>query len=160
MTVRIFVPGDASAVALGAEAVARAIAAIAQKRNQPIEIVRNGSRGLFWLEPLVEVTTGSGRIAYGPVTPRDVPELFSAGLLAGGAHRLRLEALASHPYLAKQERLTFARVGVIDPLSIEDYRAHGGFKGLERARSMAPVRHAHTRTGLRQSTAALLCPLS
>jgi formate dehydrogenase iron-sulfur subunit len=145
------VPRDASALSLGAEAVARAIAAEATVRGAEVRVVRNGSRGLFWLEPLVEVATPSGRIAYGPVGASDVAGLFEQGFLGGGEHALRLGPTEEIPYLAKQERLTFARMGVIDPLSLDDYRAHDGFKGLARALEMngAAIVDAVTQSGLR-----------
>ena len=130
MSQRIFVPIDSSALSLGAERVARAIIAEAQHRGIDVSVVRNGSRGMFWLEPLVEVETQHGRIAYGPVQPTDVAELFEQGFLQGNPHRLG-HGLTEHiPFLAGQERLTFARVGVTAPLSLEDYAAHGGWATL------------------------------
>ncbi len=131
--VRIFVPIDAAALSVGAEAVAQAIASEATTRGLSVEIVRNGSRGMLWLEPLVEVETNEGRIAYGPVAAKDVASLFDAGFVSGGAHALRLGKTEELDWMKRQQRLTFERVGVIDPLSIADYRAHGGFKGLEKA---------------------------
>lgn len=136
MTQRIFVPRDAGAVSVGAERVLRSIEHEARNRGLDVEIVRNGSRGLYWLEPLVEIESGGQRIAYGPVHPEDVPGLFEAGWLQGGAHALCHGPSEDIPYLKRQARLTFARMGVTDPLSLEDYRAHGGFKGLERAFDM------------------------
>jgi formate dehydrogenase iron-sulfur subunit len=140
----IFVPRDAAALALGADAVASALAPHAT-------VVRTGSRGLFWLEPMIEVATPSGRMAYGPVTATDIPALLAAGLLSGGAHRLRLGLPEQLPFLAQQTRLTFSRCGVIDPLSLDDYRAHGGFAGLERARAIGPAATIDTvlKSGLR-----------
>ncbi|WP_431858532.1 formate dehydrogenase beta subunit [Azospirillum sp.] len=132
----VYVPRDAAALSVGADAVAAAIRAEAVRRAIPVRIVRNGSRGMLWLEPLVEAVTDAGRVAYGPVTPEDVPALFDAGFLSGGDHPLGHGPTEAIPYFAKQERLTFARCGVIDPLSVEDYRAHGGFRGLERALAM------------------------
>jgi formate dehydrogenase iron-sulfur subunit len=151
MTVKIYVPRDATALALGAEATARAIAAEGLKRGSDVQIVRNGSRGAFWLEPLVEVETPTGRVAYGPVTARDVIELFDANFLSGGAHRLHLGPTQEIPFLKNQERLTFARVGITDPLSLEDYAAHGGWRGLERALaiSAADIVKQVTDSGLR-----------
>lgn len=131
--VRIFVPIDAAALSVGAEAVAQAIASEAMARGLSVEIVRNGSRGMLWLEPLVEVETNEGRIAYGPVAVRDVASLFDAGFASGSAHVLRLGKTEELDWMKRQQRLTFERVGVIDPLSIADYRAHGGFQGLEKA---------------------------
>ena len=134
--VTLYVPRDAAALAAGADDVALAITAEAQRRGLPVQVVRNGSRGLFWLEPLVEVATPAGRVAYGPVSADDVPALFDAGWLEGGAHALG-HGLTEHiPYLAKQERLTFARMGVTDPLSLADYAAHEGWAGLKRALAM------------------------
>ena len=130
---RVFVPSDTTARSLGADAVAAAIATEAKRRGATVEIVRNGSRGLYWLEPLVEVLVGDERHAYGPVTSKDVAALFDANFLAGGKHALALGPTDSIDYLKKQTRLTFARVGVIDPLSLDDYRAHGGYRGLTNA---------------------------
>jgi formate dehydrogenase iron-sulfur subunit len=139
MSTTVYVPGDAAALALGADDVAAAIAINAAKSGLKMRIVRNGSRGLFWLEPLVEVDTGQGRIAYGPVTASDVPGLFAANFAAGGKHRLRLGNIETVPYLANQQRVTMRRVGVIDPRSLEEYLAHGGGKGLALARKLAPA---------------------
>jgi formate dehydrogenase iron-sulfur subunit len=133
----LYIPRDASALAVGAERVAQAIAAEASRTGEGIQIVRNGSRGMFWLEPLVEVATPGGRIAYGPVQPKDVAGLFAAGFLQGAAHPLRLGRVKDIAYFAKQDRLTFARAGEIDPLDLADYRAHGGLRGLARALEMA-----------------------
>ncbi len=148
---RIYVPRDAGALSVGAEGVARGIAAEAVLRGPQVEIVRNGSRGLYWLEPLVEVETPVGRIAYGPVSQGDIASLFQAGFLNGGAHPLHLGNPEEIPYLARQERLTFARVGITDPVSVEDYEAHDGYRGLRRALEMTPaaIVEAVTQSGLR-----------
>ena len=133
MKMRIFVPRDAAAISVGADEVAAAIEQTAAKRDVPIKIIRNGSRGLMWLEPMIEVATLKGRVAYGPVTPADVPSLFEAMVSTNGSHPLRLGLTEEIPWLKRQTRLTFARCGIIDPRSTEDYRAHDGYKGLERA---------------------------
>jgi formate dehydrogenase iron-sulfur subunit len=131
--IRIYIPGDSGAIAVGADDVAAALAtAIA---DCSVEIVRNGSRGLYWLEPLVEIETQAGRFAYGPVTPQDVASVLAAAL-AGGPHLLALGPVADIPWLKRQTRLTFARCGATDPFSIADYRSHGGLAGLERALSL------------------------
>ena len=133
----IYVPCDSSAIALGANQVATAIALQAQQRGIAINLVRNGSRGMFWLEPLVEVETAQGRLAYGPVSEDDVSSLFDADFMYGGAHPLSHGLTEQIPFLKKQERLTFMRVGVTDPLSIEDYLAHEGYAGLKQAITMS-----------------------
>ncbi len=135
----VYVPRDASALSLGAEAVARAIRAEADERGLDLRIVRNGSRGMFWLEPLVEVERSGVRLAYGPVTSADVPGLFAAGFLDGGSHQLALGPTEEIPFFKNQERLTFARVGVIDPVDLDAYIAHGGYAGLAKALTMAPA---------------------
>jgi len=147
----IYVPRDSAALAAGADEVAAAIAAEAAHRGQAVTLVRNGSRGLFWLEPLVEVQTPAGRMAYGPVAPQDVPGLFEAGFLSGCAHPLGHDQTEQIPFLALQERLTFRRMGVTDPLSLADYEAHEGWVGLRRAAAMSPgdVIHEVTHSGLR-----------
>jgi formate dehydrogenase iron-sulfur subunit len=139
MTVTLYVPRDSAALAVGAERVAQRIAAEARARHADVRIVRNGSRGLFWLETLVEVATPAGRVAYGPVSPADVAGLFDAGFLSGGAHALNLGLTEEIPYLKKQERLTFVRMGMTDPVSVADYEAHEGFAGLRRALTLAPA---------------------
>ncbi len=136
--VRVFVPRDSAALSVGAEGVARAIASEASSRGVEIELVRNGSRGMFWLEPLVEVETPDGRIAYGPVSRESVAGLFDAGFLEGKPHALSLGPTEDIPYLKNQERLTFARCGIVDPLSLDDYIAHGGYRGLQAALPLEP----------------------
>jgi formate dehydrogenase iron-sulfur subunit len=135
---KIFVPCDSAAVSVGSNAVARAISEQIAARHLDLTVVRNGSRGMFWLEPLVEVETPKGRIAYGPVTADAVSGLFDAGLQDGKTHALCLGPTEEIPYLKNQERLTFARCGITDPLSLADYVSHGGYKGLERALQMTP----------------------
>ncbi len=130
MSVTVFVPRDSAARSVGADAVAERLAAALGDR---VRIVRNGSRGLLWLEPMLEVVTERGRVAYGPVTPEDVDGLVEAGLLEGADHPLLLGPTEEITWLRDQQRVTFARVGVIDPLSLEDYRDHGGLVGLQRA---------------------------
>ena len=151
MSFTVYVPRDAGALSLGAEATAAAIAAEASRRGLDVTVVRNGSRGLYWLEPMVEVTTDAGRVAYGPVQAEDVAGLFDADFLHGAQHALGHGLTEKIPYLAKQERLTFARVGIVDPRSLDDYRAHGGYRGLDNALTMAPadVVAAVTDSGLR-----------
>ncbi|MDD0815846.1 NADH-ubiquinone oxidoreductase-F iron-sulfur binding region domain-containing protein [Curvibacter sp. HBC28] len=146
--VRVYIPRDSAALAVGADEVAQALQGAA---GESIELVRNSSRGLFWLEPLVEVQTPQGRIAYGPVAPEDVPGLLAAGLLQGGDHPLRQGVTEQIPYLALQERLTFRRMGVTDPLSLADYEAHEGWAGLRRALTLdsAALIQEVTHSGLR-----------
>ena len=149
--VKVFVPRDAAALAVGADAVAAMLQAECARRGLAVELVRNGSRGMFWLEPLVEVATPHGRVAYGPVAAEDVPGLLDAGLLHGGAHALSLGPTEQIPFLAKQERLTFRRMGVTDPLSLDDYAAHEGWEGLRRALALdgAAIVEQVTQSGLR-----------
>lgn len=151
MSIKIYVPRDSSALSMGAEKTAIAIQLEAAKRNIDIKLVRNGSRGLYWLEPLVEVETERGRIAYGPVLAKDVAGLFDSGFHSGGDHALKLGLTEEIAWLKKQERLTFARVGIVDPVSVEDYIAHEGYKGLRAALKLtgAEVVQQVTDSGLR-----------
>nr|WP_210381413.1 NADH-quinone oxidoreductase subunit NuoF [Microvirga zambiensis] len=125
-------------MALGSRRIHALVLQEASRRGVEVDIVTTGSRGLFWLEPLVEVETPEGRIAYGPLEPTDISGLFDAGFLDGPPHPLRLGHIEEQPYLAKQTRLTFARCGIVDPLSLDDYRAHGGYAGLQGALLLAP----------------------
>ena len=148
---RVFVARDACAIAVGADHVAAAIADAAKRAEMDIEVARTGSRGAYWLEPLVEVETARGRVAYGPVSPSDVPGLFACGFLDGGRHGRALGETDAIPWLKRQTRLTFARCGITDPLSLEEYRTHGGWRGLERALTLAPEKIVMeiARSGLR-----------
>ncbi len=154
--VKVYVPIDSTALSLGAERTAKKIVQEAQARGVEITLVRNGSRGLFWLEPLVEVETVQGRVAFGPVQPSDVAGLFDAGFTQAQAdkakaHPLYLGLTDELAWLKKQQRLTFARVGITDPLSLEDYLAHDGYQGLKNALAMsgADIVKAVTDSGLR-----------
>ena len=151
MNITVYVPRDSTALALGADEVCAAIRAEAQRVGAEVRIVRNGSRGMFWLEPLVEVATPQGRIGYGPVEPGDVAGLFAAGFLDGGAHPLAHGPVDALPWLQHQERVTFARVGITDPVSLDDYLAHDGYLGLRRALGMdaAAIVQEVTDSGLR-----------
>jgi formate dehydrogenase iron-sulfur subunit len=131
----LFSPRDAGAVAVGADEVAAALEEAATKRGIAIDIVRTGSRGLYWLEPMVEVATLQGRIAFGPVGTADAPSVLDVAI-SGGPHPKCLGLTEQIPWLKRQTRLTFARCGVVDPRSVADYRTHGGTKGLERALSL------------------------
>ena len=148
---RVFVPCDTTARSVGADEVAVTIAAEAGRRRESITVVRNGSRGLYWLEPMIEIESAGVRHAYGPVQPGDVPALFDAAFLAAGEHALGLGPTEEIPYLARQSRLTLARVGITDPRSLDDYRAHGGYDGLARAVEMTQgeIVEAVTESGLR-----------
>jgi formate dehydrogenase iron-sulfur subunit len=149
--IKIFVPRDSSALSLGADRTAKAIQAEADKRGVKIELIRNGSRGLFWLEPFVEVATDMGRVAFAPVQPKDVASLFDTDFLNAGAHALNLGLTEDLVWLKKQQRLTFARVGITDPVSLDDYIAHDGYKGLKNALKLsgAEIVKAVTDSGLR-----------
>ncbi len=148
---RIYVPRETTAVSVGADDVAVAIAREAKQRGAEIELVRNGSWGACWLEPLIEVQLGDRRIAYGNVAPEDVPALFDAGLLEGGEHEKRLGAVNEIDYLITQERWTFWRCGLIEALSLDDFLAHQGFKALTKAWEIGAdaVIDAVTESGLR-----------
>jgi formate dehydrogenase iron-sulfur subunit len=144
-----YVPQDSAAVAVGADEVVNALQAAILASSQSAQVLRNSSRGLFWLEPLVEVNLPQGRLAFGPVAPEDLDGLVAAGLLKLKDNPSALEKIKAHPlclgwvneipYLAKQERLTFARMGVTQPLSLSDYEAHGGWAGLRQALTLSPA---------------------
>ncbi len=131
--IKVFIPGDSAAIAAGADRVVKELLAQSQSRGIQIQIVRNSSRGLFFLEPLIEIEQSGKRVAYGPITVKSVASLFDADFLNGGQHALSLGDINQLPYLAKQERLTFERMGVTEPLSLKDYEQHQGFLGLKRA---------------------------
>ncbi len=148
---RIYVPRETSAISVGADEVAIEIAREAKRTGARIALIRNGSWGASWLEPLVEVEVDGTRIAYGNVSPSDVGPLFAAGLVQGGEHERRLGPVNEIPYLIEQDRWTFWRCGLTDPLSLDDFRRHQGFNALEKAFADGPesVVDAVTKSGLR-----------
>ena len=149
--ITIFIPNDSAAVSIGANEVTSLVVTEASKRGIEIEIIRNGTRGALWLETLVEVQTPEGRIAYGPVFAEDVASLFESDFLHGGSHRLALGKTDEIPWLKNQDRVTYARVGIIDPLSLSDYEKHGGLSGLKNAlgKTGAEIIQEVTESGLR-----------
>jgi len=140
---KVFVPKDSAAVSVGADEVAELLA------RAGAQVVRTGSRGMLWLEPLVEVETDAGRVWYGPVAPEDVDGLVAAGMLDGTAPGLGL--VEDLPWMRAQQRLTFVRVGVVDPADPADHERHGGPDGRRAALGMDPadVVTAVTDSGLR-----------
>jgi len=151
MTTRILVPDDSSACSLGADAVADAISKHIMDAGLDAQVARNGSRGMYWLEPLVEIDHPDGRIGFGPLAVHHVPSLFSGARLPDASHPLSVGRIDDIPYLRAQQRLTFARAGVIEPLSVEQYRASGGLVALARALTLSPQQIVDeiTRSGLR-----------
>ena len=144
---KVWLPRDAAARALGADDVAGTLLTQARAHGIDLTLIRNGSRGMIWLEPLLEIETPEGRIGFGPVTPADVAAILDTP----EAHPKALGLVEALPWMARQTRLTFARCGVIDPLSLADYEAHGGLSGLRRALEMdaAGIVAEVTESGLR-----------
>jgi len=138
MSVRVYIPQDTTAKALGADGLVAAIVAEAERRNIELEVVRNGSRGAFWLEPLVETEWDGKRYGFGPVSVDDVPALFDGGFPGDTEHPLSLGLVEEIPWLKRQQRLTFERAGLGDPVSIDNYISLGGFEGLQQALQIAP----------------------
>jgi formate dehydrogenase iron-sulfur subunit len=134
--INVYIPGDSAAVSVGADEIAQEIIHRAELASLDIKIIRNGTRGALWLEPLVEIEVGSVRIGYGPVQLADVPSLFDSDFLHGGEHKLGIGVVDQLAWLADQDRITYKRVGIIDPLSMSDYESHGGLAGIRRALSM------------------------
>jgi formate dehydrogenase iron-sulfur subunit len=151
MPARLFVPGDSGALSVGADAVANQLASELRRRGMDAQIVRTGSRGMYWLEPLIEVQTAEGRVGYGPLKPADIGPLLDAGLLKGAMDARRVGVVDDHPWIRSQQRLTGARLGIVDPASLEDYLSIGGYQGLEAALRLEPAQivQAITDSGLR-----------
>lgn len=150
-SITAYVPADASAVALGADDIAAAIEKHCASLGLSLNLIRNGSRGLTWLEPLVEIDQGSGRIGFGPMTVDNVDSVMQSISEAGSEHELSLGAVDDLPLFAQQQRLTFARVGLIDPLSLDDYLDNDGYQGLQNALKVSAqeIVTAITDSGLR-----------
>ncbi|MDG2202531.1 MAG: hypothetical protein P8L29_03605 [Burkholderiales bacterium] len=151
MTSKLYVPRDSSAVAMGADLVADKISQVVTATKADVEVVRNGSRGMMWMEPLLEVETASGRMGYANVTVDDVENFALSGFSESSLAGKGIGLVSEHPYLKNQERLCFARNGITDPTSIDDYIAHDGFKGLEAALALdgKSIVEIVTKSGLR-----------
>jgi formate dehydrogenase iron-sulfur subunit len=139
VTARVFISRDAGALAVGADQVARALFKVVETRNLDVEIVRTGCRGMYWLEPLVEIERPEGRVGYGPVKASDIDGLLDAGMLEGAKHKLYLGLVDEIPFFKRQTRLTFKNCGIIDPRSLQDYQAHSGYQGLKKAIAIGPA---------------------
>ena len=148
---KIYVPRETAAVSVGADEVALEVARVAKKTGIDIELIRNGSWGATWLEPLLEVEVDGARIAYGNVSADDVASMFESELVNGGEHERRLGPVMEVPYLINQDRWTFWRCGLTNPLSLEDFELHQGFKALTKAFAGGPesVLEAVMASGLR-----------
>jgi formate dehydrogenase iron-sulfur subunit len=154
MTIKIFIPRDAASVACGSDDIARAIDASLKAAKVQADVVRNGSRGMLWLEPLLEIEDRGVRYAFGPVGGADAAQIVACLATMPAAkisHPLALGPTEDIPFFKKQTRLTFARCGLTDPVSLSDYQLHGGYKGLERALSLQPIEIVEevTKSGLR-----------
>lgn len=133
---KLFLPCDSIACAVGADELAHALTQEAERRALQIDLQRTSSRGLYWLEPMLELESDKGRLGFGPLTRDDVPALLDA-LIADHAHPPQALGLVEDiPYLKSQQRLLFARAGITRPLSLDDYMAHQGFNGLAKAIGM------------------------
>ncbi len=131
---RIYVPIDSAALALSAEDVAVAIAAEARPRPTcrscaTVGVASISNRSLKWKRP-------QGRIGYSNVEAEDVAALFDACFHEGKSHEKNVGIIDEIPYLKTQQRLTFARIGITDSLSIDDYVALGGLEGLRNVLDM------------------------
>lgn len=130
---RLYLPRDSAALSMGADEIERQLLAQAALAGLDIAITRTGSRGMFWLEPLLEMDSGMGRLGFGPLAAEDIPGLVKELSASPGPHPRYLGPVEEIPFLKRQQRLTFARCGVIDPLDVTDYERHGGYQGLRRA---------------------------
>jgi formate dehydrogenase iron-sulfur subunit len=148
---KLYIPRDAVALGLGSDDVEQALVSTLHERKIEADFAHTGSRGLYWLDPMIEVATPRGRVAYGPVGVEDVAGLLDAGMLDGKPHALCLGNPEEIPFLKRQSRLTFARCGIVERLSLDDYRAHGGWAGLEKALALGPEATIEvvTKSGLR-----------
>src|SRR5262249_37914804 len=135
---KVFISRDSGALCVGADEVARALFKASETRGLDVEIVRTGSRGMYWLQPPIEGERPEGRIGHGPGKPPEIWRLLRARRREGGKHPLSLGLVEDIPFFKRQTRLTFKNCGIIDPRSVEDYKAHGGYTGLEKAIAIGP----------------------
>jgi formate dehydrogenase iron-sulfur subunit len=140
-----YLSGDSSAIALGADRLAKQLLAA----DTSLNLIRNSSRALFWLEPLLEVElptqSGLRRIGFGPLNKATLTALLAEGLLDIHAdhallkHPLCLGHLNEHTFLKTQQRVVFKRLGLHAPLDIAAYTSSQGFVGLARVLTLQPT---------------------
>jgi formate dehydrogenase iron-sulfur subunit len=128
----IYIPCDSSSISVGAENIKNIIS----DHLPEAKIKRTGSYGLYWLEPMIEVEKDNRRIAYGPLDNNSIIELIKCDF--SEQHSLCLGPTHSIDKLKLQNRLTFKNCGIIDPLSLDDYKKQGGLQGLEKALKLSP----------------------
>lgn len=150
-SIKIYIPQDSASKSVGADQVAIEVSKVATTNNLDIEIIRNGSRGMLWLEPLIEVETKNGRVGFGPISVSEIQSLIDQDFLNNQTHPLCIGLVDEYPWLKDQQRLTFKRVGITDPLSIDDYQKFGGLVGLKNALKLPPseITKLVTESGLR-----------
>jgi formate dehydrogenase iron-sulfur subunit len=136
---KLYLPLDSVAVSLGADRIAAALVAKAKERGLSATLIRTGSRGAHWLEPLLEVERDGVRFGFGPIEEADVPDLIGAIIDPGASHPKAIGPVEELGFFRSQTRLTFARCGIVDPLSLDDYVAHGGLAGLDKASALQPA---------------------
>ena len=133
---KLYVPCDSIARAVGADQLAEALRSEAERRQLPVEIQRTSSRGMYWLEPLLEVDSAEGRLGFGPLSADQASSLLDALTNGGNQHPSAVGLVETLPFIKSQQRLIFARAGITRPTALDDYRATGGFEGLTRAIGM------------------------
>lgn len=138
---RIFLPRDAAALGVGANDIASALEGALRDADSNFELIRTGSRGMLWLEPLLELEQDGIRYGFGPLIPADIPQLIEAGVLTSPtelSHPKALGPVEELDWMKRQTRFIFARCGVTNPLSLSDFKSHDGFNGLTSALALDP----------------------
>ncbi len=131
----------------GAQNVHHKLANLAQANPGVCQVKQTGCIGMCYCEPLVEVRSNGSRILYGHVDEKRAEEIFQRHV--AGDHVLeeyvvyRMEADRGEgreaDFMAPQKRIVLRNCGAIDPESIEEYEAAGGYQALRKALGqMAP----------------------
>jgi formate dehydrogenase iron-sulfur subunit len=146
---RLFLPCDAAAVSVGADDVATQLQSEAVKNGRKLDLVRTGTRGMLWLEPMLEIEKDGQRHAFGPLSKDDIASLFEENF--SNTHRRALGPTDDLDWMRDQTRLLYQRCGLIDPLDLDAYEATGGLTGLRAAQACSPdeIVDAVTSSGLR-----------
>lgn len=140
----IFIGMGTCGLAAGGDKVKEAIEEELKKLKIKALILPTGCVGYCAREVIVDIKLpGQNRISYCEVTPKIVPKLIQRAIVEKGV--LKEKLLGSYdksddkapyinddPFFKRQLKIVLENCGIIDPMSIDAYIAHGGFRGLDK----------------------------
>ena len=137
---RVVIGEGSCGIAAGASKVRSAIEAL-MTANEPFVLGSTGCIGMCFLEPIVDFYEGKELVKrLVKVTADDAGNIVEA---ARSGDLSLVEKLAitaeDEEFLSRQTRIALRHCGLIDPVSLDDYREADGYQALEKAlKTMTP----------------------